>query len=108
VWDLLQTAYEMFGNRQVTIAITGSGGIALAEYLHITFVQEVIAGTKAVRAFYPQADVIIELGGEDAKITYLTGGNEHRMNGNCAAAQAHHRPDGNAVAHRCRRSECPS
>jgi predicted CoA-substrate-specific enzyme activase len=84
VWDLLQTAYEMFGNRQVTIAITGSGGIALAEYLHITFVQEVIAGTKAVRAFYPQADVIIELGGEDAKITYLTGGNEHRMNGNCA------------------------
>lgn len=46
--------------------------------------QEVIAGTKAVRTYYPQSDVIIELGGEDAKITYLTGGNEHRMNGNCA------------------------
>ncbi|WP_301860426.1 2-hydroxyacyl-CoA dehydratase [uncultured Megasphaera sp.] len=84
VWDLLQNAYEVFGNRQITLAITGSGGIALAEYLGVTFVQEVIAGTKAVRTYYPQADVIIELGGEDAKITYLTGGNEHRMNGNCA------------------------
>ncbi|MDY5464293.1 MAG: BadF/BadG/BcrA/BcrD ATPase family protein, partial [Megasphaera elsdenii] len=84
VWDLLQNAYEIFGDRQITMAITGSGGIALADYLHIPFLQEVIAGTKAVRTYYPQSDVIIELGGEDAKITYLTGGNEHRMNGNCA------------------------
>lgn len=84
VWDLLQNAYEVFGEQQITIAITGSGGIALADYLNISFVQEVIAGTKAVRTYYPQSDVIIELGGEDAKITYLTGGNEHRMNGSCA------------------------
>ncbi len=84
VWDLLQNAYEIFGNRQITIAITGSGGIALADYLGVAFVQEVIAGTKAVRMYYPQSDVIIELGGEDAKITYMTGGSEHRMNGNCA------------------------
>ena len=84
VWDLLQNAYEIFGDRQITMAITRSGGIALADYLHIPFLQEVIAGTKAVRTYYPQSDVIIELGGEDAKITYLTGGNEHRMNGNCA------------------------
>uniref|UniRef100_UPI0025E7FF40 acyl-CoA dehydratase activase-related protein n=1 Tax=uncultured Megasphaera sp. TaxID=165188 RepID=UPI0025E7FF40 len=84
VWDLLQNAYEIFGDRQITMAITGSGGIALADYLHIPFVQEVIAGTKAVRTYYPKSDVIIELGGEDAKITYLTGGSEHRMNGACA------------------------
>ena len=84
VWDLLENAYEIFGDRQITMAITGSGGIALADYLGITFIQEVIAGTKAVRTYHPQSDVIIELGGEDAKITYLTGGNEHRMNGNCA------------------------
>lgn len=84
VWDLLQNAYEVFGDQQITISITGSGGIALADFLGIRFVQEVIAGTKAVRTYYPNADVIIELGGEDAKITYLTGGNEHRMNGNCA------------------------
>ena len=63
VWDLLQNAYEIFGDRQITMAITGSGGIALADYLHIPFLQEVIAGTKAVRTYYPQSDVIIELGG---------------------------------------------
>jgi len=84
VWDLLQNAFEIFGDRQITVAMTGSGGMALAEYLKIPFIQEVIAGTKAVRTYHPQADVIIELGGEDAKITYLTGGSEHRMNGACA------------------------
>ena len=52
VWDLLQNAYEIFGDQQITIAITGSGGIALADYLGIAFVQEVIAGTKAVRTYY--------------------------------------------------------
>ncbi len=84
VWDLLQNAYEIFGDRQITMAITGSGGIALADYLHIPFLQEVIAGTKAVRTYYPQSDVIIELGGEDAKITSPPGGNDHRRNGTCA------------------------
>ena len=84
VLDLLENAYEVFGDRQISIAMTGSGGMALADHLQIPFIQEVIAGTKSVRTYHPQADVIIELGGEDAKITYLTGGNEHRMNGACA------------------------
>ena len=84
VLELLENAFEVFGDRQISIAMTGSGGMALAEHLHIPFIQEVIAGTKAVRTYHPQSDVIIELGGEDAKITYLTGGNEHRMNGACA------------------------
>ena len=53
VWDLLENAYEIFGDRQITMAITGSGGIALADYLGITFIQEVIAGTKAVRTYHP-------------------------------------------------------
>ena len=57
-----KNAYEIFGDRQITMAITGSGGIALADYLHIPFLQEVIAGTKAVRTYYPQSDVIIEPG----------------------------------------------
>ena len=52
VWDLLENAYEIFGDRQITMAITGSGGIALADYLGITFIQEVIAGTSAVLASY--------------------------------------------------------
>ena len=69
-----KTPMKSLATVKVTMAITGSGGIALADYLHIPFLQEVIAGTKAVRTYYPQSDVIIELGGEDAKITYLTGG----------------------------------
>lgn len=53
VWDLLQNAYEIFGDRQITMAITGSGGIALADYLHIPFLQEVIAGTKPSARIIP-------------------------------------------------------
>ncbi len=48
------------------------------------FVQEVIAANSAVKAFIPQTDVAIELGGEDAKITYFSGSTEQRMNGTCA------------------------
>ena len=48
------------------------------------FIQEVIAETRAIDEEYPQADVIIELGGEDAKITYLKPTPEQRMNGSCA------------------------
>lgn len=55
----------------VHLAITGSGGLALADAVHVPFVQEVIAETRAIDEAIPQADVIIELGGEDAKITYL-------------------------------------
>ncbi|MDR2532263.1 MAG: 2-hydroxyacyl-CoA dehydratase [Oscillospiraceae bacterium] len=66
------------------IAITGSGGINAASWLNLPFVQEVSAGAEAVRRFIPETDVAIELGGEDAKITYITGGLEQRMNGTCA------------------------
>ena len=83
-WDLLQNAYEIFGDRQITMLSPGPAALPWPTICTSLFLQEVIAGTKAVRTYYPQSDVIIELGGEDAKITYLTGGNEHRMNGNCA------------------------
>ncbi|MCL2019130.1 MAG: 2-hydroxyacyl-CoA dehydratase [Oscillospiraceae bacterium] len=66
------------------IAITGSGGINAANWLNLPFVQEVSAGAVAVKRFIPETDVVIELGGEDAKITYITGGLEQRMNGTCA------------------------
>ena len=72
------------GDEPVRLAITGSGGLALADSLHVPFIQEVIAETEAIDAEYPQADVIIELGGEDAKILFLSGGTEVRMNGSCA------------------------
>ena len=72
------------GDEPIRLAITGSGGLALADNLHVPFVQEVIAETRAIDQEYPQADVIIELGGEDAKITYLKPTPDQRMNGSCA------------------------
>ena len=68
----------------VQISVTGSGGVSVAKWLGLDFVQEVIAETETIRIFNPDADVIIELGGEDAKITYLKPNPEQRMNGSCA------------------------
>ena len=62
-------------------AMTGSAGLGLANAAGISFVQEVHAAFLAVKTLYPQADTVIELGGEDAKIIFLTGGVEQRMNG---------------------------
>ena len=69
---------------EVTAAVTGSGGINAAKWLDIPFIQEVEAGAVAIGEFIPETDIAIELGGEDAKITYLRGGVEQRMNGSCA------------------------
>jgi predicted CoA-substrate-specific enzyme activase len=75
---------EKFKNAEFKIAITGSAGLGLAESADITFVQEVHAAFLAVNKRNPKTDVVIELGGEDAKILFLTGGTEQRMNGSCA------------------------
>ncbi len=82
--EVLSEAAESFGNERMTIAITGSGGLLLAQWLGIEFVQEVIASKTAVETFIPKTDVAIELGGEDAKIIYFDNGIEQRMNGTCA------------------------
>ncbi|MGN1478981.1 MAG: BadF/BadG/BcrA/BcrD ATPase family protein, partial [Acutalibacteraceae bacterium] len=64
--------------------ISGSAGMGIAESTGIPFVQEVYATRLAVNTLIPGTDVVIELGGEDAKILYLTDGLEVRMNGSCA------------------------
>ncbi|MEG2353467.1 MAG: acyl-CoA dehydratase activase-related protein [Clostridium sp.] len=81
---LVKELYESFGDIEVTAMITGSGGLSVSKWLDIEFIQEVIACTKAVEEIIPETDVAIELGGEDAKITYFTNGIEQRMNGTCA------------------------
>ena len=68
----------------VSIAVTGSAGMGMAERLNLAFIQEVYASRLAMKKYIPDADVAIELGGEDAKILFLTGGLEVRMNGSCA------------------------
>ncbi len=84
VSEIIADAGKHLTGEHVQIAVTGSGGISVGKWLGIPFVQEVAAGTNAIRKLIPQTDVAIELGGEDAKITYLTGGLEQRMNGTCA------------------------
>ncbi|MBE7045118.1 MAG: 2-hydroxyglutaryl-CoA dehydratase, partial [Ruminococcaceae bacterium] len=84
VTTLITKAYEAIGDMPVVATVTGSGGLLLAEMLGMNFVQEVIATKTAVLHTLPEADVVIELGGEDAKILYLTNGMEQRMNGTCA------------------------
>ena len=82
--DLIEEAYIKFNDSRITIMITGSGGLAVSKWLDVPFIQEVIASTKTVERFIPETDVVIELGGEDAKITYFKDGIEQRMNGTCA------------------------
>ena len=82
--QLINDAYDKFKDKSVMIMTTGSGGLAVSKWLDISFIQEVISSTKAIEKYFPQTDVVIELGGEDAKITYLSGQVEQRMHGTCA------------------------
>ena len=81
---LLEEVGRAYPGAVVRGAVTGSAGLSLATLMGLPFVQEVIAETETVRVCDPQADVVIELGGEDAKITYLHPTPEQRMNGTCA------------------------
>ena len=82
--EILKEAREKLGSCRLQSAITGSGGMGLGKALEIPFVQEVAAVADALKRKAPQTDVAIELGGEDAKIIYFSGGLEERMNGVCA------------------------
>lgn len=84
--EMLIEAHKAFQGKDINICVTGSGGLSASKYLGIDFVQEVIAGSRAVERFIPRTDVAIELGGEDAKITFYEPGGaiDQRMNGTCA------------------------
>ncbi|HIT78837.1 MAG TPA: 2-hydroxyacyl-CoA dehydratase [Candidatus Faecivivens stercorigallinarum] len=82
--EVLRKALPVIEERPFKVALSGSAGFGLSKAAGIDFIQEVYATSKAVPYFDPAIDVIIELGGEDAKILFLTGGVEERMNGTCA------------------------
>ncbi len=84
VCKVLDSLPEKFPNSKFTIALTGSGAMSAATFLGLPFIQEVVACKRAVEKFIPQTDVVIELGGEDAKIIYFDQSIEQRMNGTCA------------------------
>ena len=80
----LKKVLTQLGEDEYRACITGSAGLGLAQRSKIGFVQEVQSAFIAIRKYYPDADAAIELGGEDAKIIFVTGGTEQRMNGSCA------------------------
>ncbi|WP_027338968.1 2-hydroxyacyl-CoA dehydratase [Halonatronum saccharophilum] len=84
VIEMLKEVRFILEKSDFTISITGSGGMDIADLLEVPFLQEVVACSNAIEKFIPSADVAIELGGEDAKITYFGDSVEQRMNAACA------------------------
>ncbi len=84
VLELLEEMHSKLGNVNCRAVITGSGGLSLSKILGVQFEQEVISCSKAVETLIPETEVAIELGGEDAKITFYGSTIEQRMNGTCA------------------------
>ena len=83
--DLIEEAMNTLGDHEVCPVITGSGGLTLAGNMNVPFLQEVVAVSSSLQKHFPQTDVAIELGGEDAKIIYFDpSGIDQRMNGTCA------------------------
>ena len=84
VCKVLEDLVKKYKDNDFTIALTGSGAMSSAKFLDVPFIQEVVACKRAVEKYIPQTDVVIELGGEDAKIIYFGKSIEQRMNGTCA------------------------
>ncbi len=82
--ELLKEAQALLSGKQLSVAIAGSAGMGMAMSAGLPFVQEVFATSETVRAFEPDTNAVIELGGEDAKIIFFDGGLDERMNGSCA------------------------
>jgi len=82
--NLFEAGLQEFGDAAFSARITGSGGLTISQWIDVPFVQEVVAASRTVETLASQTDVAIEIGGEDAKIIYFTGGIEQRMNGICA------------------------
>ena len=84
VCNVLENLLKMYPSNSFTLALTGSGAMSAAKFLGVDFIQEVVSCKRAVEKYIPKTDVVIELGGEDAKIIYFDESIEQRMNGTCA------------------------
>ena len=84
VCNVLENLLLKFPLNEFTLALTGSGAMSAAKFLGVNFIQEVVSCKRAVEKYIPKTDVVIELGGEDAKIIYFDQSIEQRMNGTCA------------------------
>ncbi|MDR1626063.1 MAG: acyl-CoA dehydratase activase, partial [Spirochaetia bacterium] len=92
VHGLLDRVHGMFPDSRLELAVCGSGGLSIAKALGAHYVQEVVANAVAIKEFYPQTSVAIELGGQDAKVVFFRKdaatkkpiASDMRMNGSCA------------------------
>ena len=84
ICSVLENLINKFQDYNYTIALTGSGAMSASKFLDLPFIQEVVSCKRAVEKYIPKTDVVIELGGEDAKIIYFDKFIEQRMNGTCA------------------------
>lgn len=82
--EILKNVKEQIKDDEICVAIAGSAGLGMAENAGIPFVQEVFATSETIKKFAPETDVVIELGGEDAKVIFFKGVTDERMNGSCA------------------------
>ncbi len=82
--SMIQSIAPLLEGRSFTVAVSGSAGMGMANAASLPFVQEVYATAECVRMLEPDTDAVIELGGEDAKIIFFSGGLDQRMNGSCA------------------------
>ena len=84
IYTCIEELIARYPDFNFTIAFTGSGAMAISELMDIAFIQEVVSCKRVVEKYIPETDVVIELGGEDAKIIYFDKSIEQRMNGSCA------------------------
>ena len=84
VLSMLEKLSDTLGNESFSVAISGSAGLGLSEAAEIPFIQEVWSTSTVIKKYAPDTSVVIELGGEDAKIIFFEGGCDERMNGTCA------------------------
>ena len=71
VYNALNKLLTEYGDFNYTITLTGSGAMFISKALKLPFIQEVISCKRVVEKDMPTTDVVIELGGEDAKIIYF-------------------------------------
>ncbi|MDR3201234.1 MAG: acyl-CoA dehydratase activase, partial [Spirochaetales bacterium] len=92
VCALLEEVFKEFPGAEFRAAVCGSGGKTIADLIHASYIQEVVANSIAVKTFYPRTRVAVELGGQDAKIVFFYHdeatdrlvASDMRMNGSCA------------------------
>ncbi|MDR3321498.1 MAG: 2-hydroxyglutaryl-CoA dehydratase, partial [Synergistaceae bacterium] len=85
VRDLMAEIHKSYGDSMITMAVAGSGALSLAEGIDVPFAQELIACSASIGRYLPTVDACIELGGEDAKLTFFdSSGLDQRMNETCA------------------------